>query len=92
MSKITVHVDKYTKFCLTAIAALMTVLIVMLWAQGPTVPQAQAAEPFLDAAGDRKAAVDAAKETNQKMGDLIDLLKSGQVKVQVVQEGDKHGK
>jgi hypothetical protein len=86
-------VDNYTRFCLTAIAALLTVLIVMLWVQGvPSAPSARAGDLPFDAAANRQAATDAAKETNQKLSDLLDLLKSGQVKVQVVQDGDKHGK
>ena len=87
-----VHVDNYTRVCLTLIAVLLTVLVLALWVQGvPSVPSAQAAEqPFGDSAATRQAMVDEQKETNRKLGDIIDLLKGGQIKVQVV-ESDKAG-
>jgi hypothetical protein len=39
-----IHVDGYTKFCLTAIVILLSALVVGLWVTGPagTVPTAQA--------------------------------------------------
>ncbi len=88
---VTVHVDNYTRVCLTIIAVLLTVAIVGMWAdRTPSVPSARAGELFADAAAGRQAQLDATKETNQKLSDLIDLLKSGQVKVQTVSDADKH--
>jgi hypothetical protein len=93
-----VHVDNYTRFCLTVIAALLTVLILMLWVDGtPCAPMARAddsasatgrmtglAEHFADLLA-------ATKETNQKLTDLNDLLKSGQAKIQVIDPDGKNG-
>jgi hypothetical protein len=87
-----VHVDNYTRFCLTAIAGLLTVLILMLWVDGtPCAPSARAGELPYDSAASRQEIVDAAKETNHKLGDLIDLLKSGQAKIQMVDADGKNG-
>jgi len=92
--KRTVQIDNYTRLCLTFIAGLLTVLIVALWVQGvPAAAPAGAGEMFVDAGANRQAQLDATKETNQKLTELIDLLKGGQVKVQVAQPegaGDKN--
>ncbi len=87
---IRVNVDGYTRFCLTAIAVLLTVLIIGLWAEGvPGSAEARAekAPVFGDTGAQRQVLVDAQKATNAKLDELIALLKSGQVKVQVVQPG-----
>ena len=82
---IKVSVDRYTRFCLTAIAVLLTILLVGLWADGVHVADdALAAEPFgVDAGAQRNTIIKAAEATNAKLGELISLLKSGQVKVQI---------
>jgi hypothetical protein len=86
-----VHVDNYTRICLTVIAGLLTVLILILWVQGtPSAPLAKAGELPFDSAASRQEGVDAVKETSRKISDLIDLLKSGQAKIQVIQADDKH--
>ena len=92
-----VHVDNYTRFCLTVIAALLTVLILVLWVQGtPSAPMARADDASsssrMTSLGEHLADLLAAtKETNQKLADLNDLLKSGQAKIQVIEADDKHG-
>ena len=92
-----VHVDNYTRFCLTVIAALLTVLILVLWVQGtPSAPLARADDA--SSAPDRMKGLSehfgdllaATKETNQKLTDLNDLLKSGQAKIQVIEADGKH--
>ncbi|MCK4601916.1 MAG: hypothetical protein KAU28_05590 [Phycisphaerae bacterium] len=83
--KITVLVDSYTRVCLTAIAVLLTVLIIGLWADGVrTVDDAQAAEKFLDTGAQRQEMLKAQQEVNTKLDNLMELLKSGEAKVQVV--------
>ena len=83
-----VRVDGYTRVCLTAIAVLLTVLIVGLWADyTPQASQAQG-KPFLDnsTTAELKAVVRAQDRTTAKITELITLLRSGQVKVKV--DGD----
>lgn len=91
---IRIRVDGYTRFCLTVIAGLLTVLILGLWANSvPSASPVQAADqPFGDAAAQRQASVDAQKETNAKLDELIQVLKSGEVKVQVAQTESAGGK
>ena len=80
-----IRVDAYTRVCLTVLAVLMTILIVALWADGPNVNNpAQAREVFVDSSAQRNAMVAEVKKTNQKLDELISLLKSGSVKVQVL--------
>ena len=87
--KLTVKVDAYTRVCLTAVAALLTLLVIGLWSQaGPPMPPAQAAEQFGgDPAALRAAIVDAQKQTTAKLDELIGVLKSGEAKVQVIDNG-----
>ena len=84
-----VRIDNYTRVCLTFIAVLLTVLIAGLWAQVPLAGDARAAEPFIDASAQRFAAVKAQEQTNQKLDELIALLRSGDVRVQTVEPKDK---
>jgi len=88
----TVTVDRYTRFCLTAIAVLLTVLIVGLWADGvPPLRGAGAAEPTryqpqsTIEIGDM---VRTQERTNEKLDQIIKLLEGGSVKVQVVQAAE----
>jgi len=89
----TVVVDGYTRFCLTAIVALLTVLIIGLWATGPaslTGARIAAADPL---AGDRQILPNAGAQRlnilqaiqagNQKLQQIADLLASGKVRVMV---------
>ena len=83
---IKVSVDTYTRVCLSIIAVLMTVIIVGLWAETPSpVSEAPAGELFLDSSSQRAELVKVSQETNAKLEKLIELLKSGDVKVQVLQ-------
>lgn len=87
-SKITVVVDSHTRLCLCAITALLAVLVLAVWVQAPSSSTAYAAEQpqGFDAAAQRKAIVEAQQETNRKLGELIDLLRSGQMKVQLADD------
>ena len=85
-----VRLDGYSRFCLTAIAVLLTLLVIGLWAEnvGQT-HQAVAAEKFLDTSAQRQALLDAQKQTNVKLDELIRVLKSGEVKVRLADGGLK---
>lgn len=93
--RIEIRVDAYTRVCLTAIAVLLTATVLGLWCQaGPWTPTASAAGAatdgtFGDMGGRIAAQLDAANKTNAKLDELIGLLKSGQVKVQLVREKDE---
>lgn len=88
--KIQVHVDAYTRLCLTAIAVLLTVLIVGMWTQHVQLAaEAQAADKFGETGTRIAQNLDAQKLTNVKLDELIRLLTSGQVKVQLVKGQDK---
>lgn len=97
----TVHIDGYTRFCLSAIVVLLTVLIVGLWANGPAsdVSDASAAAKapksssstlnLLDARAQRVGTLKAAQKTNKQLDQIIALLKSGEIRVSVAEAGKK---
>ncbi len=90
-NRICVRVDWYTRFCLTAIAVLLTVMILGLWAQavpGASAARAGDAATFLDNSRSQQLAamVKAQEQTVDKLDEIVKLLKSGEVKVQVAQE------
>ncbi len=88
--KIQVKVDSYTRACLTAIAILLSVLIVGLWAEAPSIsPDAIAGEVLFDSGAQRNEIVDVQKEANKKLGELIKLLKSGEVRVQLIEPAER---
>ncbi len=89
-----VRVDGYTRVCLTAIAVLLTVLIIGLWADyTPQAPQAQATKPFLDNSTQAEIVqlIRAQDRATAKIAELITLLKSGQVTVKVADDGKAAG-
>jgi len=82
-----VRVDWYTRTCLTAIAVLLTVLILGLWADyTPQAQQASAKQPFVETGTQAQIVemVKAQDRTTAKLTELIALMRSGQVKVEVV--------
>jgi hypothetical protein len=85
-------VDGYTRVCLTAIAVLLTVVVLGLWAQAPLAAPASASGPGKDGFGDTGARIaaqlEAAQKTNAKLEEIARLLTSGEVKVQLVKEKD----
>jgi len=90
--RVEVKVDGYTRVCLTAIAVLLTVLIVGLWATGLDLSaDARAATPFGDSGEQRQEYITLQKETNSKLGELVSLLRSGEVKVQLVDKAKPNG-
>ena len=97
-TKVEIRVDGYTRVCLTVIAVLLTVTALGLWGQGvPSVSPAGAAGPVAAADsgfGDTNARIlaqlEQAKLTNAKLDEVIKLLTSGQMKVQLVKD-DKAG-
>ncbi len=90
---IQIKVDWYTRVCLTVIAVLLTVLIVGLWSDQPMAPTARAADqPFGDASADRQAIAKGMEQVNAKVDELIGVLKSGDVKVQVTEPAKGGGR
>ena len=100
----TVHIDGYTRFCLSAIVVLLTILIVGLWANGPAsdVSDASAAAKesksgrstlnLIDARAQRVGTLKAAQKTNKQLDKIIALLKSGEIRVSIAGEGkEKEG-
>ena len=95
--KIEVRVDVYTRVCLTAIAVLLTVVVVGLWSQAapwpaPAAAGEKAADGSFGDMGTRVAAqLDATNKTNAKLDEIIRLLTSGQIKVQIAKEKEEKG-
>ncbi len=89
----TVVIDGYTRFCLTAIVALLTVLIIGLWATGPAsltgagiaaaAPRAAVRDVLPNAGAQRQQMLRAIQAGNQKLQRIADLLASGKVRVTV---------
>ena len=83
---IRIRVDGYTRVCLTVIAALLTVLIVGLWADG--VPSARDAmgmkSGIPDSGQQRDRMIKALERNTAQLDQLIRLFESGTAKVQVV--------
>jgi hypothetical protein len=91
---IKVRVDAYTRVCLTAIAMLLTVVVLGLWADlGRLGPRAVAQEPVSRenryvprSTLDLSDLLAETRQTNQKLDRIIRLLEDGQAKVQVVDQ------
>lgn len=97
----TVVVDGYTRFCLTAIAVLLTVLIVALWASAPSgVPAAQAAPEVKvntsetsgigNPAAQRQAVQQAIEQGNRTLDKIYDHLQNGKLQVVIVEAPKDH--
>jgi hypothetical protein len=86
-----IRVDAYTRFCLTLLAVLMTVAILGLWgSHAPAPPAAGAAEgQIFGSTKQRAELLDATTKTNEKLDQIIGLLKSGEMQVQVVGQKDE---
>lgn len=93
--RIVIQVDRYTRVCMTIIAVLLTVLIVGLWHGTPTASTAQAAgaddDGFGGSGARQQAILKSLDQTNVKLDELAKVLKSGEVKVQVVAPGGGDG-
>ncbi|MDY6913938.1 MAG: hypothetical protein SVT52_05730 [Planctomycetota bacterium] len=89
--EIRLQLDGYTRVCLTAIAVLLTILVAGLWAEkNPMASEAGAADKiWLNSASQRKAFIDVQTTTNTKLDELMKLLKSGQVKVEITPQNLK---
>ena len=84
-----VRLDAYTRVCLTAITVLLTLVIIGLWADhAPLADQAHAKArgTFVESGTQAQlvALVKAQQKTVAKLDQLLGLLKSGQVKVRLV--------
>lgn len=79
-----VQVDSYTRFILTAIAVLLTVVAVGLWCESPTaLPQAQAGIP--NQGQQLQDIVAQLQVVNESVNGLAATLLSGNVRVQVIE-------
>ena len=79
-----VKVDAYTRVCMTVIAVLLTVVIIGLWVDGvPSVEKASAAKAAMSNAIRQTKLLKAQEQANTKLDELIALLKSGQLKVEI---------
>ena len=86
-------IDGYTRFCLTAIMVLLTLLVVGLWSDGPALTGPAEAAPKRGAAkvplvsssaiGQRDKLVTAAEATNRKLDKVVQVLESGKLTVVV---------
>ena len=84
----TVKVDGYTRFILTAITVLLTVVAVGLWYDAPsTVATVEAKIP--DSGAQLTQIVDKMDQINKSIGEMGVLLTSGKIKVQVVEPDKK---
>jgi hypothetical protein len=89
------HAVRGHKARLTLIVAVMllTAMVIGLWAdRGTGLRSARAADqPFKDSISQRKELVTAVQTTNAKLDELIQLFRSGQVKVQIAGTGAGKG-
>ncbi len=90
-----VAIDVYTRCCLTAIAVLLTVLVLGLWAESPIRARAAQAAPaavggMANSSAQRQAMVNALGRTNEKLDRIISLLESGKIKVILARPEVKH--
>ena len=76
--------NKTTVKLLTAVLVLQGLTLAGQWTGQPRVDDARADIP--DPGAQRLAMVEQQKETNEKLGRLIQLLESGELKVQVEDE------
>jgi len=83
-----VKVDNLTRVCLACCTALLAVLIVGIWIERP-VTQANAGDLFLNTAEQRDEIIAAQDRTTAKLDELMELLRSGDVKVQVDQTDEE---
>jgi hypothetical protein len=90
---IRLQVDGYTRFCLTALVVLMSVLIVGLWTEGVPAPVRAGAAGPEESTVERyqpRSAIDIDKlvavqeRAIVKLDEIKKMLESGQAKVQVV--------
>ncbi|MGB2823078.1 MAG: hypothetical protein WBF17_18990 [Phycisphaerae bacterium] len=87
------RVDAYTRVCLTIIAALLTVLIIGLWAEGVhPAREAMGVNGIPDSGLQRNQMIKALEASTAKLDKLITLFESGSAKVQVVGGDEKAGK
>ena len=87
--QIRVRVDGCTRFTLMALTALMAVMVLGLWATViPAPTPASAQEKLFDTSAQRLEQIKVQKETNDKLQQILDYLKSGQLKVQIQEPAD----
>ena len=92
-ANIKVVVDKYTRVILTAIAVLLTVVVIGLWADTARLAgSVQGQERYVPRSTlELQAMTEQQSLTNRKLDELLKLLESGKVKVTVVGQADSPG-
>ena len=91
MPNSTITLDRYTRGVLTALAGLLTVLIVELWVGMPgSAPTAQAQIP--DTGLQRQNLVQETQKTNELLQKIYDQLKTGTIKVKTETADKRIGK
>ncbi len=97
-SRTTVRVDGYTRFCLTVLAVLLTLLIIGLWANDGVFPAGSSAlaapardgvKVLTDAKVQRAAMISALEQTNRRLERILGILESGKLQVVVVERKGK---
>ena len=83
--RVHLRVDLYTRVCLTVIAALLTVLIVGLWADGVPSSREAIGSPagIPDSGQQRERIIKEIQKTTAKLDRLIGLFEGGTEKVQI---------
>jgi len=101
-TKTLIKIDGYTRFCLTAITILLTVLIIGLWANSNWLEVSHTAKAAAatggqnlqgipNAGAQRIAILKAIQTTNDKLDKIINTLNSGKIRV-VITKPQKDGK
>ena len=92
-----VRVDAYTRVILTVLAVLLTLAVAGQWAQAPdAAPQARAAEKdgfakAFNTNAQRQALLEAQQQTNEKLDEVISLLRSGKIEVRLADAPEAKG-
>ena len=85
-----VRPDPLTRFCLAAIAVLLAVLVLGLWAEAPNAADRAAADgatTFGNAAAQRKELTAELQKIRESVQDLTALFRKGEAKVQLADGG-----
>jgi hypothetical protein len=83
--RVEMRIDGYSQICLTIIVGLLALLVAGLWSQGAYSARAGAqSKPLTNPTSQRQKLIDAQEKTNQKLGQLIQLLEKGDAKIQVI--------
>ncbi len=74
--------DRFTRWILASIAALLAIVAVELWVASP--PDAVCHAQIPDSGRQRQDMLAEARQTNERLSEILDVLKKGTVKVEFV--------